>query len=290
MSETRPDTTGSSGTDVPRPSGTVPAPPPQPVGPLPTTPAPTGLPVRDGGGDATGSPTGSSTDGGTKAVAAEQAKQVASTAGEGAKEVVGEARQQAREVAGVARDQAMDAMRSAQGELRGHASQQTDRAAVGLASFADQIKALVDGRTDEAGQAADYARQAGDKVSQLAGRLQDGGFDGLVDDLRGFARRRPGLFLIGAAAAGFAAGRMIRASRDDESDDEVSGEPYAGTNRMAGGGFEAPVGSAYPSTGDVAGVEFPTGRPSAGSAGGDVIPAPPDLAGGAPGRGHEAGR
>ena len=290
MSDRGPGTTGSSGADVSRPSGVVPDVPPEAVGPLPTTPATIGQTVRSDSSDTAGSATGEPGASGTTTVAAEQARRVASTAGDGAKEVVGEARQQAREVAGVARDQARDAMRSAQDELRGHASQQTDRAAQGLAGFADQIKALVDGRTDEAGQAADYARQAGDKVSQLAGRLQDGGFDGLVDDLRGFARRRPGLFLIGAATAGFAVGRMVRASRDDQADDDVSGERYAGTFRTAPGGIGAPAGSTYPSTGHAAGVEYPTGRPSAGPAGGDLLPATPDLAAGAPGSDYGTGR
>jgi hypothetical protein len=153
-------------------------------------------------------------------------------------------------VAGEARTQALDAMRSAQDELRGHASQQTDRAAQGLHGLAGQIQALVEGRTDEAGVAGDYARQAGDKVRQVAGRLEDGGFEGVVDDVRRFAQRRPGLFLIGAAAAGFAAGRMIRASRGGEDQDDFGGS--AATSRMAGdagqphAGYVDPAGMGYP--------------------------------------------
>jgi hypothetical protein len=274
-----------------------------------------GVGATGAGGPAT---MGSSNGGGTATVAADQAKQVASTAGEGAKEVVGEARQQARQVAGVAREQALGAMRSAQGELRGHASQQTDRAAQGLRGLAGQIQALVEGRTDEAGRAGDYARQAGDKAHELAARLENAGFDGVVEDVRGFARRRPGLFLIGAAAAGFAVGRMIRASTSSDDDE---GMDASGRYAMAGSelatGFEYLTASDYPATTDyappapdytAAGPDYPARGDSpsggdftapspdyrtAGSAGGlaedDVLLAEPDLGTRARGGGYDSG-
>ena len=268
-----------------------------------------------GGSGTTTTPLGG---GGTATVAADQAKQVASTAGEGAKEVAGEARQQARQVTGVARQQALGAMRSAQGELRGHASQQTDRAAQGLRGLAGQIHALVEGRTEEAGRAGDYARQAGDKAHELAARLENGGFDGVVEDVRGFARRRPGLFLIGAAAAGFAVGRMIRASTgdDDQAGMDASGR-YALAGSELGTGSEYLTASDYPATTDYLppGPDYSTGGPgypargdypsggdfappapdyrTAGSAGGvageETLLAEPDLGTRAPDRGYDGG-
>ncbi|MBE1603490.1 hypothetical protein [Actinopolymorpha pittospori] len=36
--------------------------------------------------------------------------------------------------------------------------------------------------------------------------------DGILQDVEGFARRRPVAFLVGAAAAGFAVGRLARAA------------------------------------------------------------------------------
>jgi hypothetical protein len=52
-----------------------------------------------------------------------------------------------------------------------------------------------------------------DKVEQLARRLEQRGFDGAVQDLTNFARRRPGVFLLSAAATGFVVGRLGRGAQ-----------------------------------------------------------------------------
>jgi len=92
-----------------------------------------------------------------------------------------------------------------------------------------QIRALSDGQTDQAGFAADAARQLAEKVEEIAGRLEQRGFDGAVDDLTSFARRRPGMFLVSAAATGFLVGRLGRgaqaAKEIDASTASASGAP-----------------------------------------------------------------
>jgi hypothetical protein len=40
------------------------------------------------------------------------------------------------------------------------------------------------------------------------------GVEGVLDDVRSFARRRPGVFLLGAGIAGFAVGRLVRGAKD----------------------------------------------------------------------------
>src|SRR5215210_900794 len=130
------DNTGGTGAEAPRPPDFVTD--VAPTAGVPATAPPrafgesVGGETRDVGGSPAGGPAGDST---------------ATVAGEGAKEVAGEVRNQAAQVAGEARTQALGAMRSAQDELRGHASQQTDRAAQGLHGLAGQIQALVEGRT-----------------------------------------------------------------------------------------------------------------------------------------------
>ena len=62
------------------------------------------------------------------------------------------------------------------------------------------------------GLAPDLVRQASSAIGDLAGRLDYGGLDTLVADLKRFARNKPGTFLLGAAAAGVIAGRLARAS------------------------------------------------------------------------------
>jgi hypothetical protein len=153
-----------------------------------------------------------------------------------------------------------------------------------LRGLAGQIQALVEGRRDEAGAAGDYARQAGDKVNQLAGRLEQGGFDGLVDDVRRFARQRPGLFLVGAAAAGFAAGRMIRASRGGDDGESFAGDGPSGPYRFAGNDLGPGAGSDYlGSTELAAGTPYAAAMPAAGPADDDVLLADTGLGTAAPG-------
>jgi hypothetical protein len=144
----------------------------------------------------------------TASVAAEAAGQTASTATEGAKQVASEAAQQVTEVTRQATDQARELVGQAQSQLHEQATTQTQRAASGLADVGRQLRALGDGKSDEAGIAADAARQLAEKVEQFAGRIEQRGFDGTMEDLKIFARRRPGVFLLGAAAAGFAAVRL----------------------------------------------------------------------------------
>lgn len=62
----------------------------------------------------------------------------------------------------------------------------------------------------------------------------------LLDELRRFARRRPGAFLLGAFAAGAVAGRVARGAKDADS-----GEPAgAGGSDLSARG-EAPVEPRY---------------------------------------------
>ena len=56
----------------------------------------------------------------------------------------------------------------------------------------------------------------------MADRLNSKGFDGVVDDVQAFARRRPGAFLAIAAATGFVAGRLFRGAQASSSSDTSS--------------------------------------------------------------------
>jgi len=140
------------------------------------------------------------------------ARQVAATAGQGTEEVVEEVRSQTANVLGDVTSQARDVVHEARSEMRHQAGQQTERITQGLRTLAGQVEALRNGNPDEAGPVVDYVRQAGDKIQALAGRMESGGLDGIADDVRRFARRRPGTFLVGAAVAGFAVGRLLRSS------------------------------------------------------------------------------
>ena len=142
--------------------------------------------------------------------AATQGKQVASTAAEETKQVAGQAMEQAQAVAGVAKEQARTLLDQARTDVRAQADTQAERLADGLRGLAGNVQALLDGRSDEAGPLPDLARQATSHLETLAGRIGDRGLDGVVADVTTFARRKPGLFLAGAAALGFVGGRLLR--------------------------------------------------------------------------------
>jgi ElaB/YqjD/DUF883 family membrane-anchored ribosome-binding protein len=147
----------------------------------------------------------------------EQATQVADTATEGAKDVVHTAMDQAAEVGTEIKEQGRDVVNQARSQLRGHADDQTQQIAGKLRELGDEMRALVDGRPEQAQNVRDYADQAAGKLSDLARRLESRGFDGVVDDVKSFARRRPGAFLAGAAVAGMAVGRLLRNSSGSDA-------------------------------------------------------------------------
>jgi hypothetical protein len=68
----------------------------------------------------------------------------------------------------------------------------------------------LDGRGEQTGLAGPRAGAA-DGGRRAAGYLDERGLDGAIEELQRFARRRPGVFLAGAALAGFAAGRIAKA-------------------------------------------------------------------------------
>ena len=149
----------------------------------------------------------------TATTAKEQAGALGGAVGEQAQALAGQATQQARLTADEARHQARRLAGQTKEELLGQADGKTTQAATGLQSVAGQLQAIADGRPDEAGPLVDYAQQAADRVGTIAARLQSGGAQGVVDDVTSLARRRPGLFLVGAIGAGFLAGRLVRSGK-----------------------------------------------------------------------------
>ena len=152
-------------------------------------------------------------------VAREQAgaatQRVAETASDQGAQVAREARAQARDLLGQARDQVNQQARSAQ-------SQASDS----LHSLAGELREMADSGQRQ-GVASDLAAEAADRLGSLAdwlGRREPGD---LVAEVRKLARRRPGAFLLGAAAAGVLAGRLTRGTIDakrDTSDDQGYGD------------------------------------------------------------------
>ena len=119
-------------------------------------------------------------------------------------------------------------------EVRSQADEGAKRVAGGMRTVGQQLQALSEGRRQDAGPLADYADQARRKVDEVASRLDRDGIDGVIAELSGFARRRPGLFLLACAGAGFALARLVR-SQAAAGDASGSGGNGAATPTMIGG-------------------------------------------------------
>jgi hypothetical protein len=135
---------------------------------------------------------------------------VANRAKEEAKDVAQSAREQGHRLADRAKTEARHVTEEARTQLRDQVSEQADRLGDSLRRLGDQVGALAEGRPEESGPLGDYARSAADGIRNTAGRVQEHGFDGLLEDTKRFARRRPGAFLCLAAVAGFSIGRLLR--------------------------------------------------------------------------------
>lgn len=164
-------------------------------------------------------------------VAQEKGQEVAGAAREGAAEVIQETAAQGRHLYEKAKDQAA-----------GETGAQVRRMAAGLRRIADDLRHMSDEAKPDS-PAASLVRQAADRGHLLADRLDRQGPGELMDEVKDFARRRPGLFLAGAALAGFAASRVGRGIGAADSTPQRAGEeipPPAPTYGPSVGTLPAP--------------------------------------------------
>ncbi len=163
-----------------------------------------------------------------KSTAAGQTKAVARTANEDVRELAGTVRNQAEQVKGELTDQAREMLDESRAKLQEQADIQATRLARALAQVGGQAVALADGRPEEAGPLADYAEQAAGWLDTCAAEIEDRGLEGLAADVVDFARRRPGVFLAGAAVLGLGVGRLVRSGAVSSGNGASTGydEPY----------------------------------------------------------------
>jgi hypothetical protein len=149
-----------------------------------------------------------------------KAGEVAGTAQERAADVAGTAKDQALEVAQEAQRQARDLLSEFRGQIQQQTQQQRDRLVEMLREFEDELQnmAQAGGRN---GTATEVVRQVADRLSGVRSYLENG--SNPLDDVRSFARRRPGTFLLLAATAGVLAGRATRGAAAARKQQQSSG-------------------------------------------------------------------
>lgn len=165
------------------------------------------------------------------------------------------------EAAGVAQEvkyQARDLVGEARGQVRQQLDTQRGRVSDLLREISDELEQMAE-RSDKNGVASDLVRQVAMRTRDARGYL-DGGGD-LVGDVRRFARRRPGTFLLGALAAGVLAGRATRAAaaarkqgESKESDnDTFYSESYPSSGLSQTTGYSQATGYGQTSTAPASG-------------------------------------
>ena len=190
----------------------------------------------------TGGTTGSSTQGGNQVT--EQAKQQS-------QQLAHQARQQASELASRTTEQAKSQLAS----QKHNASQRMVPIQSALRESAQQL------RNQGQGSVGDYAERAADQVERFSTYLRQTEVDEIMDEVRGFARRRPGLFLGSAAAIGFFATRFLKSSSEETSSAGYgSSVPTATSSAAIAHGTQEPPATALPPVGVEA--EPPTAAPA----------------------------
>jgi hypothetical protein len=141
-------------------------------------------------------------------------EQAADATREQASQVAGTAKEQVSDVMQQAREQAQSTAHRVQDDVRTRANEEATKFAETLRQASQQMNAMADaGASTESGQpalASSLVREGAQATQRLAERLDQGGVDAVLADVRTWARRNPGGFLLGAAVAGFVVGRAAR--------------------------------------------------------------------------------
>jgi vacuolar-type H+-ATPase subunit H len=190
--------------------------PPEPVDPL-DAPTPIGdeLTVETSTFDTPATGTGtSSTDssGGGLDSAKETAKDALGSASEHGSHVAETAKDEAVKVAAEAKEKATDLLADVKSQVDEQSKAQLQGLAAKLGELADEIQSMVSG-SETSNTVTGVAQQLADKTHELSSHLESRQPLDLLDDVRGFARRRPAAFLAGAAVAGVLAGRLTRGAK-----------------------------------------------------------------------------
>jgi hypothetical protein len=155
----------------------------------------------------------------TKDLAVGEAQNVGQTAAQAGSQVASTATEQAKEVAAETQRQAKDLLDQGRTQVKEQVVTQQQKAGQSLSALAQEIRGLADGTSQGApGPARDLLQQASSSVENFASMLQNREPAELLDEVRRFARRKPGLFLLGAAAAGVLAGRLTSGVKAAHSD------------------------------------------------------------------------
>jgi hypothetical protein len=144
-----------------------------------------------------------------KEEAKEEAANVAGQARGAAQNVAGTAKAEAANVASEVKTNTKDLLNQAKSGLTDQAGAQQQKAAEGIRTVSSQLRSMADA-PEQQGVASDLIRQAAERSESVASWLDNRDPGSLLNEVKSFARQRPGTFLLLAAGAGLLTGRLGR--------------------------------------------------------------------------------
>jgi hypothetical protein len=156
-------------------------------------------------------------------------QQAAGTASEEAGRVAGVAKGQAQQVVSEIGTQARDLVGELKTQVHDQSVTQRDRLVDNLRRFGDDLDGMRQSSSGS-GLAADLTGMLASKAREVSTFLSDHEPGDLIEEVRQFARQRPGTFLLGAAVAGVIAGRLTRGAA--ASSDSTSPAGSSGRHRL----------------------------------------------------------
>ncbi len=146
----------------------------------------------------------------TVSVVKDEAAQTAYAAKSAAVDIAGTAKDQVGQVAGEAISQVKQLVDQARTQAGAQAEAANQKLTETVRRLAGELRDLGHSQGDGSGTVSRLAQQLADKGEQFATYLDQHGPTGVLHDVRGFAARKPGTFLLGSVAAGMATGRVVK--------------------------------------------------------------------------------
>lgn len=145
-----------------------------------------------------------------------------------AREKVGEAAEKAKETAHSAASQAQDKVRQQVDQRSTEVGERVSGTAGDIRSVGEEL------RNQGKDGPAKIVEQAADRIERAGSYLRESDADRILNDVEDFGRRRPWAVLAGAAVAGFAAARFLKASsRERYSSRQGNGARASGTPELS---------------------------------------------------------
>ncbi len=164
-------------------------------------------------------------------------------------QVTEQARQQGQQLTQQARQQASNLANRGGEQVKGQLANQKHDASQRMVPIQSALRETAQ-QLRRQGQVpvAEYTDGAAERVERFSGYLRETDVEEIVDEVRSFARRRPGLFLGGAVTLGFLATRFLKSSSEERgSSREIYGAaPTATSTATITHGTQESPGTALP--------------------------------------------